>query len=108
MRKITKLFAGLLASAMVLTMSTAVFASAEEKTSTSTYTDHETVTIQKKYKLTNEGTISPAETFTLEQVGAGRVTDGEASMSTGTWNDHRCGLCCEWSNYSRGNRRYYR
>ena len=64
MRKITKLFAGLLASAMVLTMSTAVFASAEEKTSTSTYTDHETVTIQKKYKLTNEGTISPAETFT--------------------------------------------
>ena len=52
MRKITKLFAGLLASAMVLTMSTAVFASAEEKTSTSAYTDHETVTIQKKYKLT--------------------------------------------------------
>ncbi len=81
MRKITKLFAGLLASAMVLTMSTAVFASAEEKTSTSTYTDHETVTIQKKYKLTNEGTISPAETFTLEQVGAGRVTDGEATSA---------------------------
>lgn len=81
MRKITKLFAGLLASAMVLTMSTAVFASAEEKTSTSAYTDHETVTIQKKYKLTNEGTISPAETFTLEQVGAGRVTDGEATSA---------------------------
>lgn len=81
MRKITKLFAGLLASAMVLTMSTAVFASAEEKTSTPTYTDHETVTIQKKYKLTNEGTTSPAETFTLEQVGAGRVTDGEAASA---------------------------
>lgn len=81
MRKITKLFAGLLASAMVLTMSTAVFASAEEKPTTPAYTDHETVTIQKKYKLTNEGTTSPAETFTLEQAGDGRVTDGDATSA---------------------------
>ena len=80
MRKITKLFAGLLASAMVLTMSTAVFASAEEPT-TPTYTDQATVTIKKNYKLINTGTTSPAETFTLTQVGAGRVTDGEATSA---------------------------
>ena len=81
MRKITKLFAGLLASAMVLTMSTAVFASAEEKPTTSTYTDQATVTIKKSYKLTNAGTTSPEETFTLTQVGDGRVTDGEATSA---------------------------
>ena len=31
--------------------------------------------------MTNEGSISPEETFTLEQVGAGRVTDGEATSA---------------------------
>ena len=38
-----------------------------------------TVTIHKVYKLENADTTSPAETFTLEQVGKGRVTDGDAT-----------------------------
>ena len=45
------------------------------------YTDQSTVTIQKAYLLTNEGTVSPAETFTLEQIGDGVVTDGEAASA---------------------------
>ena len=45
---------------------------------TATYTDQKTVTIQKKYKLTNDGTTSPAETFTLEQVGK-KVKDGDTT-----------------------------
>ena len=45
---------------------------------TATYTDQSTVTIKKKYTLIGAGT-SPAETFTLAQVGNGRVTDGEAT-----------------------------
>lgn len=39
------------------------------------------VTINKVYKLTNDGTTSPAETFTLEQVGSGTVTDGDATSA---------------------------
>ena len=39
------------------------------------------VTINKVYKLTNDGTTSPAETFTLEQVGNGTVTDGDATSA---------------------------
>ncbi len=39
------------------------------------------VTINKVYKLTNDGTTSPAETFTLEQVGNDTVTDGDATSA---------------------------
>ena len=39
------------------------------------------VTINKVYKLTNDGTTSPEETFTLEQVGNGTVTDGDATSA---------------------------
>ena len=45
---------------------------------TVTYTDQDTVTIKKEYTLIGAGT-SPAETFTLAQVGKGKVTDGEAT-----------------------------
>ena len=48
---------------------------------TTTPTDQETVTIHKVYKLENAGTTSPAETFTLVQVGKGKVTDGEATSA---------------------------
>lgn len=41
------------------------------------YTDDATVTITKVYTLEGAGT-SPAETFTLRQIGDGVVTDGEA------------------------------
>lgn len=43
--------------------------------------DHETATIKKLYKLTNADTTSPAETFTLSQVGDGVVTDGDAAFA---------------------------
>ena len=45
---------------------------------TATYTDQSTVTIKKAYKLTNDGTTSPAEIFTLKQVGK-EVKDGDAT-----------------------------
>ena len=61
---------------LILALGACVGALAEGET-TPTLTDHETVTIHKVYKLVGAGT-SPAETFTLRQVGDGRVTDGEA------------------------------
>lgn len=45
---------------------------------TATYTDQSTVTIKKAYKLTNDGTTSPAETFTLEQIDK-KVKDSDAT-----------------------------
>lgn len=50
----------LLALALVLSLGTVAFATGGEP-----YTDHETVTLTKNYKLTNENTTSPAETFTF-------------------------------------------
>ena len=66
-----KFFAILLAMLLVLSMG--VSALAEETT-----TDQETVTIKKVYQLVGAGS-SPAETFTLEQVGNGTVKDGDAT-----------------------------
>ena len=44
------------------------------------YSDDPSVAILKVYKLEGEGT-SPAETFTLQQIGAGVVRDGEAASA---------------------------
>ena len=77
MKKTKKLLACLIAAATMLTMGSTVFA-ADAGT---TYTDQSTVTIKKAYKLTNEGTTSPAETFTLVQVGDGTVRDSEATSA---------------------------
>lgn len=44
-------------------------------------TDTTTATIKKLYKLTNADTTSPEETFTLEQIGDGKVTDGDAASA---------------------------
>ncbi len=74
--KAKKLLAGVLTCAMVFAMGMTAFAA----DSTPTPTDQSTVTIKKVYKLEGAGT-SPAETFTLEQVGNGRVTDGEATSA---------------------------
>lgn len=72
--KITKkLIASILAMVMLLCMNVSVFAE-----QTNSYTDQETVTINKKYTLTNNGTTSPRETFTLTQVDK-KVTDGDAT-----------------------------
>lgn len=53
----------LLALALVLSLGTVAFATGGE--SGTTYIDHETVTLTKNYKLTNNGTTSPEDTFTF-------------------------------------------
>lgn len=75
MKKTKKLLACLIAAATMFTMGSTAFAETE-----TTPTDHETVTIHKQYKLIGQGT-SPKETFTLEQYGDGRVTDGDADSA---------------------------
>lgn len=72
MKKTKKLLACLIAAATMFTMGSTAFAETETAP-----TDQKTVTIQKQYKLIGQGT-SPAETFTLEQFGEGKVTDGDA------------------------------
>ena len=70
-----KAFAVVMTFALVLCMSVSAFAA-----ETKDYTDQETVTITKVYKLNGAGS-SPAETFTLQQVGNGEVTDGDATTA---------------------------
>lgn len=76
MKRVKRLFACLLALTMMLGLSATAFAADGETTPT----DQETVTIKKVYKLVGQGT-SPAEKFTLVQVGHGTVTDGEATSA---------------------------
>lgn len=86
MKTIKKLLALTLVLCMVFCLSVAVFASAEEPTPApgevgwTPTSDQETVTITKVYKLVGAG-ASPAETFTLEQVGDGEVKDGDADTA---------------------------
>ena len=72
--KAKKVLAGVLTCAMVFAMGMTAFAEDAAPT------DQSTVTIKKEYKLEGAGT-SPAETFTLEQVGDGEVKDGEATSA---------------------------
>lgn len=86
MKRVKRIFACLLALTMMFGLSATAFATESGNTYTDessgkTYTDKETVTIKKEYKLTNADTISPGETFTLIQVGDGKVTDGDAASA---------------------------
>lgn len=78
-----RLFAGMLALAMLLSLNVTALASAPGSGDGTEpiYTDAESVTITKVYKATNGGTSSPAETFTLEQISDGVVVDGEAATA---------------------------
>lgn len=76
MKRVKRIFACLLALTMMFGLSATAFA-ADAGT---TPTDQKTVTIKKVYKLVGQGT-SPAETFTLEQVGEGTVKDSEATSA---------------------------
>ena len=71
----------LLVLVLMMSLSVAAFAegTTDQETTGTTYTDHETVTVYKVYKLVGAGT-SPEETFTLEQTGS-RVVDGEAKSA---------------------------
>lgn len=68
-----------LALVLVLSMSTVAFATDGEE---ATYNDMSTVTLTKEYKLTNDGTISPAETFAFSALTCTKVTDAANGVTT--------------------------
>ena len=76
MKHMKKVFALLLALGMVLALSVTAFADFGGLH----YTDDTSVVITKLYRLEGEGQ-SPAETFTLQQIGSGVVKDGEAASA---------------------------
>ncbi|MGM9628677.1 MAG: Spy0128 family protein [Faecousia sp.] len=79
-----KLISLALALVFVLSMATVAFATPveeEEAPAETTYTDMSTVTLTKEYKLTNAGTISPAETFTFTGLTCTSVTDAAAGVT---------------------------
>ena len=86
MKTIKKLLALALVLCMMFCLSVAVFADGEStpteptEPEETTYDDMTQVTITKVYKLIGAGS-SPAETFTLEQVGAGVVKSGDATSA---------------------------
>lgn len=71
-----KLTAGALALSMMFAMATPAFAATSDKT----YENMSTVTITKNYKLTNEGTVSPAEEFKFT-INPDSVTDAAAGIT---------------------------
>ncbi|HIU77337.1 MAG TPA: hypothetical protein IAC62_15725 [Candidatus Pelethocola excrementipullorum] len=80
MKGTKKLFATILATVMMLCMGVTAFATETDPTPPK-YTDMSEVTITKKYVAENANTTSPAETFTVEQVGEGVVINGEATTA---------------------------
>ena len=78
MKKIRKISALLMALCMVLCVGAAAFTAGA--VDTVRYSDAPYVLITKAYNLEGSG-ISPAETFTLEQIGDGVVADGEAKTA---------------------------
>lgn len=78
--KLKKFFAGVLAAAMMLTVgATAAFATGSTITlDGKEYSDAQTVTVKKVYKLEGNGS-NAKETFTLAQVGNGVVKSGDAT-----------------------------
>ena len=69
----------LLALALVLSLGTVAFATGGEP-----YTDHKTVTLTKNYKLTNNGTTSPAEIFTFTAPVCTNVENAAVGVNEGT------------------------
>lgn len=80
--KLKKFFAGVLAAAMMLTVgATAAFATGSTITlDCKEYSDAQTVTVKKVYKLEGNGS-NAKETFTLAQVGNGVVKSGDATSA---------------------------
>lgn len=86
MKKIISLALALM---LVLSLSTVAFAAeggTDEGTTTTTpaYTDQATVTLEKEYQLTNEGTTSPAETFAFTALTCTSVTNAADGVTTST------------------------
>ena len=79
MKQVKKFFALMLALGLMLSVSIAAFAEPGELGGLH-YADDPFVVVTKVYRLEGNGT-SPAETFTLRQVGPGVVKDGEAAAA---------------------------
>ena len=77
-----RLFAGMLALAMLLSLNVTAFASAPGAGGETKYTDSQSVTIKKSYEIANAGTSAPAENFKLKVV-TSKVADGEATEAPG-------------------------
>ena len=77
--KLKKLFAGVVAAAMIATMAMPSFAAKHTYDETK-LEDHSSITVTKVYTMVGTGS-SPKETFTLEQVGDGVVTKGGATTA---------------------------
>ena len=76
-----KKFIAILLTLMLLCLSAGALAQGDtDVPAAPTYTDMTSVTVTKVYKLEGAGS-SPAETFTLEQVGDGVVKSGEATTA---------------------------
>lgn len=82
MRKMKKALATVLAATMVMGMSSTAWAAVDPNAGkTDNFVNEDKVTVTKNFKLENAETISPNATFTLEQVGDGVVTDGDATSA---------------------------
>ena len=84
MKNLKKAFAFTLVLMLLIGINVPAFAADAEGDNPTTdnpiYTDMTSITIRKDYKLIGAGS-SPAETFTLEQSGSGRVKDGDAQSA---------------------------
>ena len=78
-----KIFSLMLAAVLALGLTAAAWAAAEEPgdPTEETYTDDDRITIEKCYRLVNDGTVSPAETFHFSLTTLG-VTDSTETLDT--------------------------
>lgn len=83
MKKMKKVFSAILAATMVMSMSLTALADmnvTNKEGQKVTVSDASSVTITKNYNATNEGTTSPAETFTFT-IKADSVTDAASGIT---------------------------
>ena len=78
-----KIFSLMLAAVLALGLTAMAWAVAEEpgESAGTTYTDDDRITIEKCYRLVNDGTVSPAETFHFSLTTLG-VTDSTETLAT--------------------------
>lgn len=81
--KLNKLFAGVLAAAMMMSVGvSAMAATVSQPDQSGNYTDMSTVTLKKTYAATNTGTTSPEETFKFSAITLERIENGGANASS--------------------------
>ena len=83
--KLNKLFAGVLAAAMMMSVGvSAMAATVSQPDQSGNYTDMSTVTLKKTYAATNTGTTSPAETFEFSNISLEKIENGGTGASSQT------------------------